>query len=107
MANALIPTAAGLPASIEESRDNARSYVLRSKADSTVRAYRSDWETFTRWCEARRVQCLPADPEDVAGFLADEAKAGRKAATITRRAAAIRYHHRIAGIEHPPTATEA
>jgi hypothetical protein len=40
----------------------------------------------------------------VAAFLAAEANAGAKASTITRRAAAIRYAHRLAGYETPTSA---
>ena len=49
----------------------------------------------------RRCQLLPAT---VAAFLASEAHAGRRVSTITRRAAAIRYAHRLAGFETPTDA---
>jgi site-specific recombinase XerD len=44
---------------------------------------------------------LPASPEVVCGFLADEATRGRRASTLGRRLAAIRYFHRAAGLEGP------
>jgi site-specific recombinase XerD len=44
---------------------------------------------------------LPASPEGVCGFLADEASRGRRASTLGRRLAAIRYFHRAAGFETP------
>jgi integrase len=50
---------------------------------------------------------LPAAPQTVAGFLAAEAEAGRKPATIGRRGAAIRYAHKLAGYDDPPTNSEA
>jgi site-specific recombinase XerD len=40
----------------------------------------------------------------VAGFLAWQAQTGAKASTIGRRAAAIRYAHRLAGLESPTNA---
>jgi site-specific recombinase XerD len=46
---------------------------------------------------------LPADPRIVATFLAAEADAGAKPATIGRRLAAIGHHHRQAGHEPPQT----
>jgi len=48
---------------------------------------------------------MPAAPDTVAAFLAHEAQAGVKAATINRRTAAIRYAHRAAGL-HDPTEGE-
>ena len=76
------------------------------KSAATREAYGSDWRIFTGWCLARGATALPAIPATVAAFLASEAHAGRKVRTITRRAAAIRYAHRLAGFE-PPTAAEA
>ena len=55
---------------------------------------------------ASRRQPLPATPATVAAFLASEAHAGRRVSTITRRCAAIRYAHRLAGFD-PPTNAEA
>src|SRR5262245_7387797 len=52
------------------------------------------------------VPALPAAPEAVAAYLVAEANRGVKAATISRRLAAIRYAHKLAGHE-PPTNSEA
>ena len=54
-----------------------RAYQQASKADSTVRAYRSDVQIFQAWCEQFGLRSLPASPEAVAGFLAHEAEVGR------------------------------
>ena len=56
------------------------------------------------WCGIQGVMPLPAEPATVAGFLAAAANAGSKPATLTRRMAAIRYAHRLAG---HPTPTDA
>lgn len=40
--------------------DQARDYARRSKADSTLRAYRFDWANFTQWCNGRGRAVLPA-----------------------------------------------
>src|SRR6266508_870611 len=50
---------------------------------------------------ARGLSALPAAPESLCGFLADEASAGRRASTLGRRLAAIRYFHRAAGYDTP------
>ncbi|MCJ2070049.1 tyrosine-type recombinase/integrase [Methylobacterium sp. J-030] len=90
--------AAGLPA---EAAAIVRAYQLASKADATVRAYRSDVQVFQAWCERYGFRSLPASPEAVAGFLAHEADAGRSASTIGRRLAAIRYGHKLAKAADP------
>jgi site-specific recombinase XerD len=60
---------------------------------------------FREWCQGKGVSALPASPATVAAFLAHEADRGSRAATITRRCAAIRYAHRLADLE-PPTNSE-
>jgi site-specific recombinase XerD len=89
-----------------EDLEAARSFAEHEKAASSRRAYESDWRIFTAWCAHRGLQPLPASPQAVAAFVAAEATAGRKAATIGRRLAAIRYAHRLAGHE-PPANAEA
>jgi hypothetical protein len=95
-----------LPALLEADMSAAGDFIRDAAAASTRRAYRSDWRLFTAWCTARGAEPLPATPAIVAAFLAAEAHRGTKAATITRRAAAIRYAHRLAGHE-PPMRAEA
>ena len=36
-----------------------------------LRLYRADWGAFATWCDAERLDALPADPATVARFLAD------------------------------------
>lgn len=76
-------------------------------ADTTRRAYRSDWRVFTAWCVARGLEPLPATSETVVRFLLAEAEAGFKASTINRRAAAIGFEHREAGYRDAPSETKA
>ncbi|MGH1592374.1 site-specific integrase (plasmid) [Methylobacterium phyllosphaerae] len=78
-----------------------RAYQRASKADSTVRAYRSDVQVFQDWCARFGFRSLPASPEAVAGFLAAEAEAGRSVSTIGRRLAAIRYGHKLVKAADP------
>jgi site-specific recombinase XerD len=81
------------------------SYARNEKAPATRTAYRSDFRMFRDWCQVKGVIALPASPATVAAFLAHEADRGSRAATITRRCAAIRYAHRLADLE-PPTNSE-
>lgn len=85
---------------------SVRAYLAAEKSDNTKRAYRVDWEDFIAWCSSAELDPLPASPATVARYLAHLADKGLKAATIERRAAAIRYAHRVAGLE-PPTNAEA
>ncbi len=89
--------APALPASV-------RTYVDNSRAESTRRAYRSDWNHFTAWAQLAGVTNLPATPEVVAAYLSSLADSGLKAATIARRLAAIRFAHKAAGAAVPTDA---
>jgi site-specific recombinase XerD len=102
----VLADAGALPAAIEPELEEADCYARAEKAQATRRAYRSDFAQFRSWCEGKRVPALPAAPEAVAAFLAAEATRGAKVATISRRLAAIRYAHKLAGHE-PPTNCEA
>jgi site-specific recombinase XerD len=95
-----------LPAALAPELEEAVGYAKAEKAEATRRAYNSDFDLFRSWCAAKRVSALPASPEAVAAFLATEANRGVKVATISRRLAAIRYAHKLAGHE-PPTNSEA
>ena len=79
---------------------DARDYLAASRAENTVRVYRTGWAQFTAWCEAHGVRALPAGPDTVTCFVADLAKAA-KPATIDARLAAISAAHRAAGYESP------
>jgi hypothetical protein len=91
----LAPAAAGSLAPADLAA--VRAFAHAEKASATRKAYASDWAIFRSWCAARDATPLPAAPATVAAFLAAEAEAGTKAATINRRAATI---------AEPPTNTE-
>ena len=80
----------------------ARAYAHASRAASTLRAYRGDWDHFCAWCAGRDVPALPATPETVALYLAALARTHRPG-TITRRLTAITRAHAAAG--HPTPAS--
>ena len=82
--------------------DQAEQFVRAAKAPSTLRAYRSDWEHFQRWCQQHAVCPLPASPETVALYLTALA-ATHRPATMTRRLTAITKAHQIAGEPSPAT----
>jgi integrase len=78
-------------------------FAAAAKAQNTQLAYASDWADFRRWAAARAASPLPCPPGLLCGYLAALADAGRRASTITRRAAAIAHQHRAAGFDSPTT----
>ncbi|MHB9027104.1 MAG: tyrosine-type recombinase/integrase, partial [Armatimonadota bacterium] len=90
-------SAAGLP----DIAERVGAYIAASKAASTRRAYATDWRDFTEWCAWKGVPALPAAPATVAAYLSALADGGKKASTINRRAAAIRFAHKVAGYDSP------
>jgi site-specific recombinase XerD len=84
----------------------AKDFARASKAAATRHAYQKDFARFTAWCDPRHLPPIPAAPETVAAFLAAEAARGIKPASIGRRVAAIRYAHKLAGCDDPPTSSD-
>jgi site-specific recombinase XerD len=99
---ALVIHAPELPAAEIEA---AADYAKAEKATATCIAYKTDFAIFEAWCAERLTSTLPAAPEAVCAFLAFEADRGIRPSTLSRRVAAIRYAHRLAGLE-PPTDDE-
>jgi site-specific recombinase XerD len=89
------------PAELRAAVARASGFARAEKADSTRRAYRSDFAIFEAWAGEHAASALPAAPETVAAFIAAEAERGTKASTIDRRLAAIRYAHKLAGLAIP------
>ena len=83
-------------------QQEAEQFLRAAKAPSTLRAYRSDWDHFTRWCHQHEVCALPASAETVALYLTALA-ATHRPATMTRRLTAITKAHQIAGQPSPAT----
>ena len=81
--------------------ESARSYASDAMAGRTKAAYRSDWHTFTAWCESHGLEALPASPATVATYLSARADQGRKVATIARALASISQAHKVAGLDSP------
>ena len=83
---------------------SAREAIRHARAPSTLAAYASDWRQFTAWCARIGRRGLPADPHDVANFLAELGAPPRpkSVSKIQRSAAAIAYAHRIAGEPYNP-----
>jgi len=78
--------------------DRARGYARASKAEGTLKTYATVWKAFTGWCDAHGVVALPADPETIVAYVADQADRLRPQ-TVKKHLAAISQCHKMAG--HP------
>ena len=90
-----------LPAELTATLELAADFAKASKAKATQDAYESDFRIFESWCRSRGLSALPATAESLCAFLADQATLGKRASTLGRRLAAVRYFHRAAGYETP------
>ncbi|SFV09306.1 site-specific integrase [Alicyclobacillus macrosporangiidus] len=90
---------------ITELTVRANEYIRRSKAKNTVKAYKSDWQAFSRWCDEQGARSLPAEPTTVALYLSHMADQGYRTSTIGRRMISIGLAHKTKGYPSP-TATE-
>jgi len=94
------------PAACTATVTSAMKFIQAAKSAATLRAYRTDWSDFERWCGARALASLPAAPATVALYLADRAET-LKPATLTRRLAAIAKAHSAAGHDSPASLRHA
>jgi site-specific recombinase XerD len=99
----VIPDGSNLPAALGADFAAALDLAKAEKAKSTRKAYGTDFRLFKVYCDGKGVSALPASPETVAAYLATEAQ-NAKPSTIGRRVAAIRYAHKLAGLETPTDA---
>jgi site-specific recombinase XerD len=80
----------------------ADPYALAAPAN-TVRARRSDWRMFLRFCAERHYTPLPAAPEVVRGFLESSFGAfqAKSVATVERYLSTIAHAHALADLPDP------
>ncbi|WP_240416739.1 site-specific integrase [Paenibacillus periandrae] len=83
--------------------EQAKKYVTNSKAENTLKSYRSDWKHFKDWCKKFQLPDLPTNDDTYALYLSNLAFEGFKASTIQRRMSAISQAHTLAGHESPST----
>lgn len=96
---------ATLPATTADAIRTLADQTDDNISEATAAAYRTDFAHWTAWAQDREGAALPADPDQVADYLAHLAEDGLKHATCQRRAAAIRWAHRTAGHPDPCSAT--
>lgn len=96
MTNLPIPVQT-LPAETVQAVSKWAELAGRALSANTQKAYRTDWEAFTRWCADKGYPWLPASHETVIEYLESDQTASR--ATLQRRLASIAALHRAGG--HP------
>src|ERR1700716_75036 len=99
----IVSEGSNLPAALGADFAAAIDLAKAEKALSTRKAYGTDFRLFKVYCDAKGVSALPATPETVAAYIAAEAQTANPS-TIGRRVAAIRYAHKLAGLETPTDA---
>ncbi|TCP39545.1 tyrosine-type recombinase/integrase [Rhodovulum marinum] len=82
--------------------ETARDYAQAAAAETTQRAYATDWAQFARWCRRRGAEPLPPSPELIALYIADLAAPASKApalsvASIERRLSGLAWNFRQRG----------
>jgi integrase len=77
-----------------------------SKAPATKRAYRSDYNTFTTWAEAKGLDSLPASGSTVANYITYMADEGRAPSTISRALTSISQAHKTLDMVSPTQSPE-
>jgi integrase len=70
-------------------------------AESTRRIYAHTWRVWERWCTARGIPALPADPHALAAYLVERAATGTAVASLNMACTAIRHMHRQHGLANP------
>jgi integrase len=69
-------------------------------APLTEKGYACDWRTFREWCRRAKLRSLPASPETLSLFLADQL-VSKKVVTVRRYAAGVAYKHSREGYPSP------
>ena len=92
----------------EDQASSLATYLQAAQSANTLRAYRSDWVAWSAWCAAEGRTSLPADPLDVAVYLATAADTLRpdgapafSPSTLDRKSAAIAAVHAANGLPSP------
>ncbi len=95
----LLPAAPDIAGRLADHAHQARGAF----AAETVRALRNDSRLFTGWCDERKRNSLPADPETVVAFI-DAMAVERTPASVRRYVSSVASLHRAAGVPDPTKA---
>ena len=70
-------------------------------APSTIRAYKANFERFIQFCEKQSSNSLPANPLDIASYIASLTKSGLKSSSIRIAVASISVIHKLNLLNDP------
>ena len=74
---------------------------------NTVTNYRAQWRSFMAWAQAKGIRGLPAEPTQVAAYLAERIEEqGHRPATLRTAASAIAFVHKAARMDDPCASPE-
>jgi site-specific recombinase XerD len=82
---------------IKALQDETLSNLKSSKADNTVRAYKSDFKDFGGFCIKNGFKSLPTDPKIVSLYLTHLSIKDAKMSTLRRRLVSIGMIHKLKG----------
>ena len=87
--------------------DSLNAVLDHEVSTNTMKNYRVQWGNFIAWAAGKGIRALPADPAQVAVYLAERIEEhGHKPATLRAAAAAIGFVHRTAGQGDPCAGSE-
>ncbi len=90
-----------------EDISNLAAVLGHEVSANTRKNYRSQWRRFCEWAGSRGISPLPADPLQVAAYIAERlVKHGHRPATLQTAVAAICFVHRGEGLSDPCEASE-
>ena len=79
-----------------------RAVFEHEVSNNTRTNYRAQWRRFTDWAQERGTNALPADPVQVAAYLAERMELHKhKPATLRAAAAVIGFIRRSSGLDNP------
>ena len=86
---------------------NLNAVLDHEIARNTMTNYRVQWRNFIVWAFGKGIRALPADPAQVAAYLAERVEEhGHKPATLRVAASAIAFVHKTAEVDDPCASPE-
>ena len=90
---------------IENLKEETLLNLKNSKADNTIRAYKSDFKDFNIFCVKNGFKALPTEPKIVSLYMTYLSTKNNKISTLKRRLVSIGVIHRLKGLyldtKHP------
>ena len=91
----------------ESDLGNLSAILDHEVSRNTVSNYRAQWRSFMAWARTKGLRGLPAEPAQVAAYLAERIEEhGHKPATLRVASSAIAFVHKAAGLDDPCSSPE-